>query len=216
MKVFQTVSDRILFDIMNIDLMYSNTSIFDSFNTNYYDMTDEKVEMKRFSEKLVNQLANININDVKELYFDRSNLCHNNNYSMFDSTIEIDSLSDLPSINRIINNHYKYYLLPDIEKDIGLFTIDCKFRPLLIRSDGLSVVSIQHIRTEEVGCNPPNHEIPGINLLSRPDNLYKQSLYLPLCLIDLSQYDNVLYIHEFNEEIEQNEIRNWKNMTIFD
>ena len=113
-------------------------------------------------------------------------------------------------MNQIVNNVNKYYLAPIIEKDIWLYSVVCKFFPLLIRSDGLALVSISRIETHEVVCNPPNHYQPGTDLTVRPDNLNKECPFVPLCLIDLKQCEDYLYNHTFElSKIENDENERW-------
>ena len=159
----------------------------------YARSKDEIRELQKFSEKLQKQLLNINLNNNPTL---KSNLDYtheclycNNKYSM-PKTKPIKTIEDLPTINQIINNHYKFYILPELEKNIEFFDVNCKFIPLLIRSDGLSLISISSLRTSECIIEPPNHFISGITLESYPfESSERKTPYIPICLADLTKYN---------------------------
>lgn len=153
---------------------------------------DEHVQLQQFAKLLQSQLVDINLNDNSSLKscLDHTNrkLCLANNYPIPEMK-PIQTIEDLPTLNQIINNHFRLYFKSEWVEDIWLFTVLCKFKPLLIRSDGLSVVSILSLKTDEVVCEPPNHEIPGLQLKSRPFYSEKCSPYLPICLMDISKYE---------------------------
>lgn len=187
---------------------------------NDYNRSEKEIkETQRFSEMLQNQLLHIDLNKNtnlrNNLEFTAERLCHNNSYAIPDTNQEIKTIEDLPTINQVINNHYNLYLKPELVKSVWLFTVYAKIRPLLIRSDGLSVVSISSIKTCEVKCEPPNHCIPGLDLKSRPfDGCEYQPPYIPICLMDLTKYTNYLYDYDCNnidefEKEKDNHVWRW-------
>ena len=190
-----------------------------NINNDYNRSKKEIKETQRFSESLQNQLLHIDLNKNTNLRanleFTAEQLCHNNSYTIPDTNQEIKTVEDLPTINQVINNHYNLYLKPELVKSVWLFTVYAKIRPLLIRSDGLSIVSISSIKTCEVKCEPPNHCIPGLDLKSRPcDGCEFQTPYIPICLMDLTKYTNYLYDYDYNnidefEKEKDNHIWRW-------
>lgn len=212
MKTSQTVINNCLYMTIAADLMFDNTTLFNElglgepFINEEHRTKDEIIKLQQFSERLRKQLLEIDVNCIPELEFKASKLCHRDCYPLPNNiNKQIDRLSDLSTLNQIVNNVNKYYLAPTIEKDIWLYSVVCKFFPLLIRSDGLALVSISRIETHEVVCNPPNHYQPGTDLTIRPDNLNKECPFVPLCLIDLKQCEDYLYNHTFELSKIENE-----------
>lgn len=217
MKVSQYAIDNCLYMTVADDLMFANTSLFDGlklsdlFINAEHRTNDEIVKLQQFSERLNKQLLEINTDNIQELKFKPANICHKDSYSLpHNITKQINHLSDLSTLNQIVNNVNKYYLAPNIEKDVLLYSVVCKFYPLLVRSDGLALVSISRVETHEVVCNPPNHYQPGTDLTVRPDNLNKECPFVPLCLIDLKQCEKYLYNYTFElNKVENDENERW-------
>ena len=199
MAVIQPVLDCILYD--NFCEVFNGSPLLDIHGSNE--------ELKQFSQKLSQQLIDIDLNN-QSLTVDESNLCHSNHYLLpSNNRTTINSLNELPTINQILNNHFKFFISPEYEKNIHLFNIECRFNPLLVRSDGLAVVSISHIETSEVICEPPNHELPGIVLKSCPLDVYRTNPYIPICLMNLNYY--TLYDYTFDINDDEHRRFDWSN-----
>lgn len=109
-------------------------------------------------------------------------------YELPSSYDSIHTISDLPSLAQIVNNHFKFYL----NLDIDFFSSISKFKPLLIRDDNIALVLIYDITSEEMICEPPYHELPGLKLTTINTHPFTNSKYMSLCIVDL---DNK-YIHK--------------------
>lgn len=191
-----------LFDgIKNMEIAYD-----------YRRSKEEIDEIIKFSEKLQKQLIELKPNKQLKTNLDykRSCLYENNTYPMPEMKT-IQNISDLPALNQIMNNHFKFYIRPELEKDIKFFDVDCNFMPLLIRSDGLSLVEIKSLRTDEMIIEPPNHGISGIQLESFPfESSERLTPYIPICLADLNKYHiydttgNIYTRHNIEEADEWN------------
>lgn len=213
--IIQPVTDNMLYnDFMFLKMKFENmVPILDDFDlslkSGYNRSIEEGKELERFSSLLQKQLLEINVeNDLKQnLDVSDEKICQSGNYPP-PIMKPINSLIDLPTINQIINNHFKMYLKEELNENVCLFNTLCKLDPLLIRNDGLSVVRISSIKTDEIVCDPPNHNLPGISVKSVPSDSTKYSPYIPICLMDLSKY----IIHN-DEELEN--VWKWKETIDF-
>ena len=162
---------------------------------------EERAELLRFSQHLAKQLQNININTneaLKQNLQCTRDIWYKNNLYPLPENKHIKTLEDLPALNQIINNHFKFYLKPEMEKEIKFFSVNCYFRPMLIRQDGLSLIAITSLSTKEALIEPPNHGGTGICLKTCPyDSQERTTQYMPLCLAVLDEYN----IYKIEEEI---------------
>ena len=79
--------------------------------------------------------------------------------------------------------------------------------PLWIQAFAKSgIIEIISIKTDEVICDPPNHELPGISLKSVPNETSRKDLYFPICLIDLYQYENLWMDEDFKQVWKWNDV----------
>ena len=105
---------------------------------------------------------------------------------------------NLPSFYQIIIWHPHLVLNPVIASTFGPCSIECNFRPIIVRQDGLAIVEILNISSFSVICAPPNHGISG-HSIETINTCFQALSYSSYCLIDLSKTENIYY-QTVNEE----------------
>ena len=151
----------------------------------------------------MNNLCNSFIEEFKQSTFtgerfeiNAKKMVFGGSYELPPSYESIHTISDLPSLAQIVNNHFKFYL----NFDINFFSSISKFKPLLIRDDNIALVLIHDITSEEMICESPYHELPGLKLTTINTHPFTNSKYMSLCVVDL----NNKYIHEgFHDDFDE-------------
>ena len=119
------------------------------------------------------------------LVFDAKKLCHPNNYKL-PLPEKITHIYQLPSLYQIVNNHFALHFNLSVMSVIKLFSIKCEFHPLFVRNDGISIVKIDKLRTEQVICEAPIHGFQGIVLETDNEFNFNNEVYIPICITRLN------------------------------
>lgn len=141
------------------------------------------------SERKINDICKSFINEFEQAPFigarfkiDAEKMTHSGGYELPPTCDSIQSIADFPSLAQIVNNHFKIHL----NFDINFFSSISKFKPLLIRNDNIALVLIHDITSDQMICEPPNHELPGLRLTTINTHPFTNSKYMSLCIVNLN------------------------------
>lgn len=115
-------------------------------------------------------------------------------YSM-PNTDKITSINNVPLLTQTASNLFELYC-PNSTTifNIRNQSITCKFKPLIIRNDGLSLVDIEYIDTTQIICAPPIHEKEGATITSSKRHPILNKL--PYNTINLFDFSQIEYYHK--------------------
>lgn len=147
----------------------------------YRYIKDNKKVKNRIYEAFINDFNHASF-DMKRYEIDGRKIVHSGSYDLPSTPGKLHSVSDIPHLAQIVNNHFKIYL----NSDINFFSTICKFRTLLVRDDNVALVYINSISSKEMICEPPHHELDGLTLTSINTHPFTNSKYMSLCVVDLS------------------------------
>lgn len=114
----------------------------------------------------------------------------------------INSLADLPTINQIIANHVNAYLNTSELEKIFLMSTRVVLTPLLIRTDGIAVVKLWLIESDECVCAPPNHYQPGLTIRTSAGFPDKKLPFCPVCVMQMNNFTLFKGVRERDEVYE--------------
>ena len=153
--------------------------IYEIERCNYFTShTKKKVNVCKL---FINEFEKSLFTDSK-LEIDAQKLVHGGNYELPPTSEKINSISDIPSLAQIANNHFKLYL----NVDINFFSTTCKLKPLLIRDDNIALVLVYELTSIEMICEPPYHELDGLTLTTSNTHPFTNSKYMSLCVVNLN------------------------------
>lgn len=204
----ETLYNIIHFDLMNYDPLPEEEVIYNTFgeitNKSRNDMFSN-VKAENYSYLISSQLQQLEKRDFSLNHTDidmfKYRICYPNRYLLPNIGI-IHSLHDLSTFEQVLNNHFKLYLNPLFNNKIQLFSVECKFTPLMSRVDGLGIISIDSIKTTELINDDHLNDKQSLSITSRNIQCDVHLLYNPIVLIDFSKY-------KFLQRIDNNNDNYW-------
>lgn len=174
--------------------------------SDYENHRKYKQQVTQFCDSFISEFANASFSG-DEYELEGSKLCIGGSYQMPRNS-DIKNFEDLPTLGQIVTNHLNLYL----KDPPGFFSSNVRLHAIAIRNDGYALMYIDSIETSEMICEPPYHELPGIEFKSGDYHSFANLRYVPFCVTKIDsewirrgKWKMIDFRHESSECIDAND-----------